>query len=82
MLGGRVKEWHIPRKQHVNECTTDCKHEPERLSARHRSVLVMLLGFRKLLYSYTEGMCHSSTRPPNIQVCHCLWSVLPGLPLC
>jgi len=23
----------------------------------------MLLGFRKLLYSCTEGMCHSSTRP-------------------
>jgi len=26
------------------------------------------------------GMCHSSTRPPNVQVCHCMWSVLPGLP--
>jgi len=21
------------------------------------------------------GMCHSSTRPPNVQVCHCTWSV-------
>jgi len=26
------------------------------------------------------GMCHSSTHPPNIQVHHCTWSVLPGLP--
>ena len=28
----------------------------------------------------TQGMCHSSTRPPNVQVCHCTWSVWPGLP--
>jgi len=28
----------------------------------------------------TQGMCHSSTHPPNVQVCHCTWSVLPGLP--
>jgi len=26
------------------------------------------------------GMCHSSTHPLNVQVCHCMWSVLPGLP--
>ena len=25
------------------------------------------------------GMCHSSTRPPNVQVRHCAWQVLPGL---
>ena len=25
-------------------------------------------------------MCHSSTCPPNVQVCYCMWSVLPGLP--
>ena len=24
--------------------------------------------------------CHSSTRPPNVQVRHCTWSVLSGLP--
>ena len=37
----------------------------EKLSARHQTVLVMLLGFRKPLYSCTEGICHSwsSTRP-------------------
>ena len=27
-------------------------------------------------------ICHSSAHPPNIQVCHCMWSVLPGLPPC
>jgi len=31
--------------------------------ARHQTVLVTLLGFRKPIYSCTEGMCHSSTRP-------------------
>jgi len=35
----------------------------ERLSNRHQTVLVPLLGFRNPLYSCTEGMCHSSIRP-------------------
>ena len=37
----------------------------EKLSARHQTVLAMFLGFRKPLYSCTEGilMCHSSTHP-------------------
>jgi len=35
----------------------------ERLSVRHQTVLATFLGFRKLLYSCTKGMCHSSTRP-------------------
>ena len=33
------------------------------VSARHQTVLVTFLGFRKPLHSCTEGMCHSSTRP-------------------
>jgi len=37
---------------------------------------------QKSLYSCIEGMCHSSTCPPNVWVCHCMWSVLLGLPLC
>jgi len=53
----RVEEWQIPGKQQVSECATDCKH------ARHQTVLAMFLGFRKPLYSCTEGMCYSSTRP-------------------
>ena len=35
----------------------------ERLSTQHQTVLVTFLGLRKLLYSCTEGMCHSSTCP-------------------
>jgi len=35
----------------------------EWLSARHQTVLATFLGIRKLLYSCTEGMCHSSTHP-------------------
>jgi len=34
----------------------------EQLSARHQTVLMTFLGFRKLLYSCTEGMFYSSTR--------------------
>jgi len=57
------------------------------LSSRHQSVLETFLGFRKLPHSCTatEGMCHSSTRPPNVQVYHCTWSVTRldrGLPMC
>jgi len=51
----------------------------EWLSAWHQAVLAMFHGFRKLLYSCTEEMCHSSTWSPNVHVCHCTWSVLPGL---
>jgi len=61
---GCVEEWHIPGK-------TASKWVPywsqtravERLSAWHQTVLATFLGFRKPLYSYTEGMCHSSTHP-------------------
>jgi len=35
----------------------------EQLSARHQTDLATFLGFRKPLYSCTEGMCHSSTHP-------------------
>jgi len=54
----------FPEKQQVSECTTghanmDCRMT----SARYQKVLVMFLGFRKPLYSFTEGMCHSSIRP-------------------
>jgi len=35
----------------------------ERLNTWHQTVLTMFLGFRKLLYSCTEGMCHSSPCP-------------------
>jgi len=26
-----------------------------------------------------QGMCHSSTCPPNVQLRHCMWTVIPGL---
>jgi len=42
------------------------------MCAQHQTVLATFLGFRKLLYSCTEGMCHSSTCPCG--------SVLPGFP--
>ena len=35
----------------------------EWLSVQHQTVLAMFLGFRKPLYSRTEGMCHFSTHP-------------------
>jgi len=38
------------------------------------------LGSEIHLTAVPEGMCHSSTRPSNVQVHHCTWSVLPGLP--
>jgi len=51
-------------KQQVSECTTELQTRTvERLSARHQTVLATFLGFRKLLYSCTEGMCHSFIRP-------------------
>ena len=61
---GCVEEWHIPGKTasklvHYRLRTRTI----ERLSTRHQTVLAMFLGFRKPLYSCTEGMCHSFTRP-------------------
>jgi len=35
----------------------------QQLSAQHQTVLATFLGFRKPLYSCTEVMCHTSTRP-------------------
>ena len=63
-IPGCVEEWHIPGKTagkrvHYRSQTRTI----EWLSAWHQTVLVMFLGFRKLLYSCTEGMFHSSTRP-------------------
>jgi len=37
--------------------------QTQTVSAQHQTVLATFLGFRKLLYSCTEGMCHSSTHP-------------------
>jgi len=59
-----VEEWHIPgetasKRVHYRLQTRTA----ERLSARHQTVLATFLGFKKPLYSCTEGMCHSSTRP-------------------
>jgi len=61
---GCVEEWHIPPKNaskwvHYWSQT----RAVEWLSAQHQTVLVTFLGFRKPLYSCTEWMCHSSTRP-------------------
>ena len=81
MLGGHVEEWHIPRNTTSNWVRYWSQTRTmERLSAWHQAVLAMFLGFRKLLCSCTEGMCHSSTHPANVQVHHYTWSVLPGLP--
>ena len=57
---GRVEEWHIPGKTgalliaNTDQKTTECLNQ---------TVLVMFLGFRKLLYSCREGMRHSSSHP-------------------
>ena len=61
---GHVEEWHIPR-QTVSKRVHYWSQTwtVERLSAQHQRVLATFLGFRKLLYSCTEGMCHSSTHP-------------------
>ena len=34
------------------------------------------LGSESHFTAVQKEICHSSTRPPNIQVCHCIWSVL------
>jgi len=49
----------------------------ERLSTQHQTVLATFLGFRKPLYSCTEGMCYSSTQPGMSYHVS-----LPGLPPC
>jgi len=54
----------------------------QRPSGLQQTVLVTFHGFRKLSHRCTEEMFHSSSLPPNIQVHHCTWSVLPGLPPC
>jgi len=59
-----VEEWHIPGKTASKRVRYRLQTRTvERLSARHQTVLATFLGFRKPLYSCTEGMCHSSTRP-------------------
>jgi len=59
-----VEEWHIPGKTASKQVRYRLQTRTvERLSARHQTVLPTFLGFRKPLYSCTEGMCHSSTRP-------------------
>ena len=52
----------FPEKLQVSEWQTQTI---EQLGTRHQAVLVMFLVFRKLLHSYTEGMCHSFTRPQH-----------------
>ena len=55
----------IPRKKKKSkwECYWLQTPTVERLSAPHQTVLEVFLGYRKLLYSCTERMCHSSTLP-------------------
>ena len=61
---GRMEEWHIPGKTASKRVRYRLQTRTvERLSAWHQTVLATFLGFRKPLYSCTEGMCHSSTRP-------------------
>ena len=61
---GHVEKWHIPRKNTSKwVCYRSQPRTIEWLSAQHQTVLVTFLGFRKPLYSRTEGMCHSSTCP-------------------
>jgi len=59
-----VEEWHIPGKTAGKRVRYRLRTRTvERLSARLQTVLATFLGFRKPLYSCTEGMCHSSKRP-------------------
>jgi len=60
----RVEVWYIPRQTASKRVPYLLQTCPvERPSALHQTVLVTFLGFRNSLYSCTEGMCHSSTRP-------------------
>jgi len=71
-----VEEWLITRK--LSECATNHKHGLEQLRACHQAVLVTFLGFRVALQLYRRNvpLLHMSTQ------CHCMWSVLLGLPPC
>ena len=61
---GRVEEWHHPGKTASKRVRYRLQTwTVEQLSARHQTDLTTFLGFRKPLYSCTEGMCHSSTHP-------------------
>ena len=61
---GHVEEWHIPGKTASKRVRYRLQTQTiERLSAQYQTALAMFLGFRKPLYSCTEGMCHSSTHP-------------------
>ena len=61
---GCVEEWHIPGKTKSKRVHYRLQTRTiERRNTWHHTVLATFLGFRKLLYSCTEGMCHSSTRP-------------------
>ena len=69
-----MEKWQIPRKSASKRVRYRLQAWAiERLSAWHQTVLVTFLGFRKLVYSCTGGMCHSCTSPPSIQVRHCTW---------
>jgi len=53
---GCVEEWHISGKMQVSVLQI--------ANTDHRTtVCSTFLGFRKPLYSWREGMCHSSRRP-------------------
>ena len=58
---GCVEEWHIPGK--TASALPIANMDRRSTNAQHQTVLVMFLGFRKPLYSCTEGMCHFSTHP-------------------
>ena len=61
---GCVEEWHIPTKTPSKRVHYRLQTRTvERLNDRHQTVLAMFLGFKMLLYNYTEGMCHYSTHP-------------------
>jgi len=78
MLGGWVEEWHIPRKTASEWGFYSMQPQiMQWLSSRHQAVLATFPGFRKRPHRCTEQMCHSFMHPPNTQVCHCKWSVLP-----
>ena len=51
----------------------------ERLRAWHQTVLATFLGFRKPLYSCTEGMCHSSTCPGTSYHMTQFYQAFPGI---
>ena len=65
--GEAVGESPFPQVSALPIANTDCRTTECSTS----DSLGNVFGFRKLLYSCTERMCHSSTCPPNIQVCHC-----------